>query len=300
MIALGASLYLVAVRSRLPIEVATHWNGDGVADGFTSRDTLPWLAAVLSLVSGLPITLIALVASTSPLMPRWLSGLGGGIVAFVAAIFLFTAQAQLDTEEIIEFPGWVIGLATVAGLAVTALGAVLTPPPESLPATTDPAPADALRHPLAEGATAVWTGRTPFGMAMVIATLLTTMLFLVLAAFTSWWMLAMLLVLALVLIGSTSFAVTAGPAGVRVAGIFGFPRVTVPLAEITAAEAGTIRAMQFGGWGYKINLAGDSAVITQSGSALVLHRTDGKRFLVSLDRPEQPAALLSTLMDRRA
>ena len=127
-----------------------------------------------------------------------------------------------------------------------------------------------------------------------------SVILLVAAALTTWWLLVFLGFLLTMLIASTSFAVTAGPAGVRVAGLIGFPRMQIPLPQITAAEPGTVRAFDFGGWGLRVGLNGDGAVITRSGPALVITRTDGARIHVSLDEPEQPAAVISTLLDRRA
>ena len=57
--------------------------------------------------------------------------------------------------------------------------------------------------------------------------------------------------------------------------------------------------MDFGGWGLRQGLSGETAVITRTGPALVLTRTDGAVLRVSMDDPEEPAAVMSTLLDRR-
>ncbi len=300
LITAAMTLYLLSIRTDLPDDVATHWNADGVADGFTSRNAFPWLAAGLTAVSGMPIAIISLLAPRSPVTPKLLGGLGAGIGTFVSAVFVLTARQQIDVIEPPSFDGSTLAISGVAALIVSALAGLISGNPPTPPRTSAPAPADANRIPLPDGATAVWSGRTPLGTAMIVATAATTILFLVISALTTWWMLLILAAIAALLIASTSFDVTAGPTGLRVAGAFGFPRVKIPLDQITSAEVDTVRAMQFGGWGLRVGLNGDSAVLTKSGPALAVTRTDGARFFVSLDEPADAAAVISTLLDRRA
>ncbi len=60
---------------------------------------------------------------------------------------------------------------------------------------------------------------------------------------------------------------------------------------------GGVDAWEYGGWG--IRLGKDTAVITRSGPALVVNRSDGAALRVSLDDPDEPVSVMNSLMDRR-
>ena len=157
----------------------------------------------------------------------------------------------------------------------------------------------AARLDLPEGQTGVWAGRTASGKALLIVPAIAIIIGVIVGAFTSWWVLLFISIVQLVLFAMSNFHVTAGPTGLRVSGLLGFPRITVPLAEIAEASSGDVRAREYGGWGWRIR-KGSTAVLTRSGPALTVTRTDGAQLHVTIDDPEKPAALLSTLLDRRA
>lgn len=301
LVVIAALAYLLMVQDRLPADVATHWDASGQADGFTSRGTLPWMMAGLTAAVGAATALLALRPQTPVMLHHVLIGLPMGLVTFIVALVLATTIGQLDGGSQQTIPVWIIPAAIALSIAAGALAALIGGQPDEPPTTFDPAPAHAERIPLAPGETAVWAGRTPVSWTilafMAAAMTLNTVVAVILGA---WWLPLLACVAAVVVVGTSSFAVTTGPAGVRVAGIFGFPKVHVPLGQITSAEAGTAKATQFGGWGLRVRLNGDSAVLTRSGPALVIERTDGAKFHVSLDEPSQPASVVSALLDRRA
>ena len=55
--------------------------------------------------------------------------------------------------------------------------------------------------------------------------------------------------------------------------------------------------MEWGGWGYRV-LPGRSAIVVAGGPGIVVQRTNGTLFAVTLPEPELPAALLTTLAAR--
>ena len=90
--------------------------------------------------------------------------------------------------------------------------------------------------------------------------------------------------------------VTADRRGVRLtAGLFGVPVRRIPLADITAARAGHIDPVAWGGWGYRV-MPGRSALVLRAGPGLVLELRDGRRFAVTMDDPQTAAALLTALL----
>lgn len=104
------------------------------------------------------------------------------------------------------------------------------------------------------------------------------------------------------LVASTRFGVTLGPGGMTVAGpLGGWPGLAVPLDTVTGATTTTIRPFQYGGWGIRMQPGGaTTAVVTRSGPALRLDRTDGSAVVVSLEAPEEAAAVVNALLDQRS
>ncbi len=295
---LSVALFLLVVNDRLPEQVATHWGADGAADGFTDRGSLPWWTTAISLGIVLPLALISHRLSPQSFVPTVLHGLPAGVAGFIAAMVVFSTWVQLDGGDG-GLQTWVLPASIAVGLGFAGIASLIAGTPNAAPTTTAPAPADADRYPLDDEQTAVWSGRTATGRMLPVLLACIVIMHTVNAAFTSWWLLAIAAPVVLVVLASTSFDVTAGPAGVRVAGMLGFPRITVPLPEITEASASTVKASSFGGWGLRVR-KGATAVLTRSGPALTLTRTDGAMLHVTLDDPEKPAALISTLLDRRS
>lgn len=291
---------LVAIQGDLPDRVATHWGIGGEPDGFTDKGDLPFLAAGIMVVAGGLLAVTASAASKAVIGARLIQGIPLGTVLFIGGLILSLTLIQMDTTEAPSLPWWAVPLALALGIGGWLLGSWVAVSEEP-PSTDAPAPGHAARLPLADGGTAVWTGRTPAARSLPIMALIVLFIGLVVGWLSTWAVALIFLPVLALVIGSSMYTVTAGPKHVEAAGmLFGFPRVRVPLDQVASAEAGTVEAWSFGGWGIRSNLGGESAVITRSGPALVINRTDGARLRISLDQPEEPAALISTLLDRRA
>ena len=76
--------------------------------------------------------------------------------------------------------------------------------------------------------------------------------------------------------------------------ILGIPLKTIPLSEIESVRTDALEPMHWGGWGYRF-MPGRSAIILRTGPGVIVNLTNGKQFALSLNAPETPAALLSTL-----
>jgi len=76
--------------------------------------------------------------------------------------------------------------------------------------------------------------------------------------------------------------------------ILGIPLKTIPLTAIESVQTDALEPMQWGGWGYRF-MPGRSAIILRAGPGVVITLTNGKQFALSLNAPETPAALLTTL-----
>ncbi|MBT8206783.1 MAG: DUF1648 domain-containing protein [Acidimicrobiia bacterium] len=292
--------FFVVVADRLPDQVATHWNGDGVADGFTSPGDLAIVVGGITLLSGGLMAVLANVAAKNAVAGgRAINGAPLSLVWFIGALAISSTVVQIDTQVVPSLPAASIPLALGLGAFGWFIGVWASGPLAEVPKATGPAPRHADRVPLDEGHTAVWSGRTPRSRALAVVLGSQLVIAVAMGLLLSWWAALAMVPVALLIAASMNYSVTLGPAGIRVAGLgLGLPRVIVPLDEISSASPGTVEAMSFGGWG--IRIAGETAVITRSGPALVVTRTDGAVLRVSMDNPEEPAAVMATLMDRRS
>ena len=293
------AVYLLIIRSRLPDPVAVHWGPAGEADGFVSPGALLLLyvglsLAVAVLLAGLSLGLSGAVGAGP------LRGIGNAVVWFIGALAVATTLPQLDGDPLDPLPGWFLAVAAVVALAGWGL-AMAVGGPEPIPASSDaPGPSGAERLALDDAHTALWHGRTPLGRGPLALAVFVAVLNVGLSVALSWWLLTIAVPLVALVLGSTSYRVTVGPRALDVSGrLAGYPRVRVPLGQIARADAGTVSALRFGGWGLRIRSRSESAVVTRSGPALVVTRTDGSALRISLDRPEEPAATITTLLDRR-
>ncbi len=301
LVALAAALALVA--GDLPDPVATHFGVDGTADGFSAP------AAVWAMGLGLPAVLAfllgALVGGTHDTLPsglRWIRGLPVGIVWAVGGTMLATLVPQrgLDDASSAQVPVALVLGALALAAVVTVLAARLAPSEEP-PASRLAAPAGLPRADVDPSSTALWQGTTPrSGLALALAGGL-VVAGLVTAVVAAWWLGLLLGAISLVAVAATRFRVVIGPAAVRASGwLGGWPRVAVPMETVAAAEATTMGAFAYGGPGLRVAVGQPvTAVVTGTGPALDLVRTDGSRVRISLDDAADAVAVVNTLLDRR-
>ena len=121
----------------------------------------------------------------------------------------------------------------------------------------------------------------------VVLMLLTSVVFAVLA-----------LVVALALAWVSELTVRVDQAGLRTLwGPFAWPRQLVRLPDIAAVHAQNIEPMQWGGWGLRVNGRGTAAIV-RSGPGLVVQKSNGNTFVVTVDDAAQGADVLNALLVR--
>lgn len=106
-----------------------------------------------------------------------------------------------------------------------------------------------------------------------------------------------MLVAALVCASFIRLRVSVDWRGLRVVSLFGIPLKRIALDQVAVVEATEVRPMDWGGWGYRV-MPGRSAVVLRSGPGLVVTTAADKQFAITIDDPEQPAALLQALAGR--
>lgn len=174
----------------------------------------------------------------------------------------------------------------------------------SLPTTA--APATAERYPIVQRATAVWTGRLPAPRS--------TSWLIPLAFIAFEWWLVRLGMPAMTAIVATPIAcgvhslgranrrlrVTIGPSGLQLrSGLFNHLRRSVELEHIAAASTADIERLwsPTGDWHSTTRRL---TIANRKGPALRLSLADDTELVMSMLNPAEPAAVVNSLLDRRA
>ncbi|WP_157875150.1 DUF1648 domain-containing protein [Arthrobacter sp. PAMC 25486] len=289
-----AAVWILTVEGRLPAELASHWNSKNEVDGWISVAGAAAMAVAMGALGAVIAPLGVLLRASSSLTAR--IGVGFGLAFGVGMVALTVAMVagQLDLADTsqAELSGPVmaggVALAFVAGV----LGMLLYKPgevdrtqgPEVLrmnqAATSgrDPvaqagasraARGDTMRIKVSMGK---WSWLLSLGLGAIVAAS-TYFIFPILALLG--------LVAAVITWVFCNGTVVIGPEGHKVlAG--GFWKV-MPLEwrEVRAASVEDIKAMDYGGWGYRMN-GGSIGFIMGSGPALVMEAGFHQKFVVSM------------------
>jgi hypothetical protein len=292
--------------SDLPPRLATHWDLLGRADGSQTR-----LTAFLS--SAVPAVLLVLAWLGSVLGRArsgdvdgqdgqhgpdrrdgfWLAGLGF-LAGLLAGLSATTAGAN---RGVTSWPQADLGVWWLAalGLAVACawLGAAIERRLRPGGATDGPPPEGI---DLAPDELVAWSGTAAASDRLRLA------LVVVPPAFGLWLHVNLVVPLALVLLAALgSVRVTAGAHGLRVRpGVLRWPAVHLPLARIVRADAIDLRPLRWGGWGYRgsLRFLRRAAWVVRRGPGLRVELTNGDVFAVTVDHPDQAAAVLNGLRSR--
>jgi hypothetical protein len=96
-----------------------------------------------------------------------------------------------------------------------------------------------------------------------------------------------------------AFTVRVDATGLTVRSILGRPGTHIPADEVERASVTEVRALrQFGGWGWRVGRGGRVGVVLRSGEGLLVERSGGRSFVVTVGDAATGAALLNTLADR--
>lgn len=299
----AAAIVGMLLTPDLPDVLATHWGVDGTVD---RTDGLGSYIAIVALL--VPAFTLAVAAfSISPLRngatrlyARTVIGLSTWFGVFISVSMLLGVLAQRGVTDPNSVPistvwvGLLIGF--VVAVAVAALAVLLAPRlPQSVGLTGAVASAE-----LGAGERVYWArdARSPRGViAIPLGAIAIIAAVFTIAGLPLWVTLIVGLALAS-LITMLSWRVVVDQRGLTVTGLFGFPRFHIPLQTIVAAAAIDVTPLgEFGGWGVRFGRSG-WGVITRSGSAVQVQRTNGSNFVVTVDDAETAAGLLTTLARR--
>jgi hypothetical protein len=301
---IAAASYLLW-RDDVPNSLATHFDLSGKADEATSVSgffVIVIIMGLTGLIAGVTLSrmhsrLNAMTVSVLGFLAGFLSGLAGGIASST-----LWAHRGLDTwTQATNGLGqvvWTVGLAIALGVAGAALASPLITP-EPVPAIGDPT-VPAMN--LAPGESAVWAGNQTAMWAVVLAVgILVVGATVVLGVLTQPWTFVAMLPGAALALALSNVHVRADNDGLRVKyGMLPYPRTNIKSQDIRSASVIEVRPRDWGGWGYRgsLKLFKRAAVVQRSGPGIRVDLEGGKVFVVTVDEPAEPVALLNGVVAR--
>lgn len=291
---------------RLPDPVVTHWGSDGP----DATGTLAALLVPFAIYGGLSLLVcagFAVLTGRTATVRRMTAGIATGMAALNGGLALAAVHSQLDAAAPADVadPGSRIVLAAALAVVLGGLAAALAGTDPHQPAAS-PVAGDVERAAIAEGDTPVWemaaavsrsgrlVSRTGAGALLVLGLTLGSVS-------GDWWIAVLVVAPAPLLLLLLSWHVRVDPSGLTVRADLGRPRQHVPASEVERAEVTTVSPFgDFGGWGLRIapDLHGTVGVVLRAGEAIRVHRTGGRRFVVTVDDAAAGAALLNTYAGR--
>jgi len=298
--ALAAAAVVRAWRDELPAQIASHWSGSGEPDGFMSPTALALVAvATTAVLCGL----FAVIGLTQGAAASTRRITAGGCVwsgAFMAAIVVGTLAPQrgLADASQVGLSGAALLAAVLLPLVPAGIAAALVPGDPAMPAA-EAVPDDAPRATLRDGERAVWLRRATGGPGLAVGAVAVALTTLAAALTAEWTMLVVPLLLAALFVTMFAFTVRVDPAGLTVRSAARWPGTHVPADEVVRASVTQVRPLRdYGGWGWRTARDGRVGVVLRSGDALLVERTGGRSFAVTVDDPAEAAALLNTMAER--
>jgi hypothetical protein len=236
-----------------------------------------------------------------------MGALSAGMAAFAAVMALGSLALQRDLADPTAVPG-IGGVMALCFGALLGIGAVawFVQPRVRPEQGRTLEPRHAVR--VAAGERVVWVASAtmPRGvltfLVLVLIGLVALAAYMLIAAIPGAWIAGLVvLVVGFAIASTTSFRVQITPEGFAARSLAGWPRIRIPVTEITGARAVDISPFgEFGGWGWRISADGRSGIVMRRGSAVEVSRRDRRAFLVTIDGAEEAAALLQAYVDRAA
>lgn len=289
----------------LPSEVVVHWGIDG-ADGYASPVGYPILFGAIGILASVGLgsaTMFSVARSeltwvlkVLALLPLWLSVFLG-----ILAAWLLAAQRDGATAPVDPVAPILLGLVVASVLAVVGWFVL---PVADRPARGQTVAARTL--PIAPGERVLWTASATSSTALMVIVggvlLLATALVAVAVVLTGgrYWFLALVPIpILLIVVSMFAWRIRVDHRGVEVRSIIGVPRFFVPVTDIESAGVAEINPIaDFGGWGPRWGSRKRFGLILHRGEALEVHRRDGRSLVVTIDGPEDAAALVNGLVAR--
>lgn len=301
----AAGVLIAAWAPRLPDPVVTHW-GRGGPDATGSLASLLAPFAVYGAVSLLVCGLFAVLTGRTAMVRRLTAGIAAGMATLNAGLVLGAVHSQLDAAGPADVtdPGSRILLACGVAVAAGGVAAALAGADPHTPAAAE-VPASAPRADLTDDSV-VWraeatVSRSARWVLLVLAAALVALAVATGMAAGAWWLTALLLVPVPLMFLFLSWRVRVDATGLTAASTLGRPRQHVPATEVEHAEVVEVNPFgEFGGVGLRIapDIHGTVGVVLRQGEAILVHRSGGRRFAITVDDAARGAALLNSFAER--
>lgn len=296
-------ILFISWKVRLPEPLATHWGAGGTPDGFTSQSVLFWALVVIGAGAVLLSVLVIRGVGEPNACAYAVAGIAG-VSAFVYLLVLAAVGVQRGLDDVSEarFPGWWAAIAAVVAAAVAVSMYRLAP----RWSVTDPpsGTADATALPVGPTERVVWTRSVlSNGVVMVLMVFGVLGVGIVAVLNSQWWMLSLAAGLAVLAVAFRGVRVTVDPGGLTVKSVVRWPRVVIPVSEVSAVRLVYVSALQdFGGYGYRFGLRGEvkgaKGFVLRSGDGILVDRIGGGREVVVVDDAETAVRLLEAYRQR--
>ncbi len=304
LVAAAAGIVGMLLIPDLPAMLAVHWGVDGSVDRLDGIGSYVAIVATLvpAFVLGAALFSISpLRHGTSSFYARTVVGLTTWFGVFISLSMFLGVLAQRGVADPATLPASTVLVPLLIGfvvaLAAAMLAALVTP---RLPQSTG-LRADAAALPLADGELVYWaeTARSPRGViAIPVAAIVLIVVLFTVVGLPMWATLIVALFLAS-LLTMLSWHVVVDQRGLTVTGLFGFPRLHIPLDSVVAAAPIEVSAVgEYGGWGVRFGRSGNWGVIARAGGAIEVQRRSGANFVVTVDDAATGAGLLTALANR--
>jgi len=310
LIALAALIAMVVALPQLPVPMAVHWGPSGAPDRFGD----PVGGFILVALFGLAWSVFAFVIAR-PLAgheyptfnQRLVLAIGPFMLALIGVLMAGSFLIQRGVTDARSGPSLTPVLITAA-VAALVLGAAAWFALPKHAAPVEPAATAPEALDLAAGERAVWTRHLQVSRVVSVILVGVLVIALVGGGIVMWlaaptWVFVLWVVLYAVIIvgviGTLSWRVTVDERGFIARSVFGYPRFTVPLADVDSARKVSASALrEFGGYGIRWAGKGRWGVITRSGEALEVKRANGSSVTVTVSQAATGAGLLNSLARR--
>jgi len=288
-------------RDQLPDQVATHWGAGGVPDDTMSVTGMIVVATATTVGLLILFAAIGLAWGSSASTRRTTAAAAVWSGALGASLLLVTAgfQRGSDTPDTATLPGWALAVVLLAPLVPAGVAAFLVPGDPHQPAEEPVDPA-APRATLSDSERAVWIRRVTGGPGVWIGVVAVAGIVLLSLLTQLWVMLVLAAAMAALFAAMFAFVVQVDSSGLVARSALGWPRARIPADEVLSASVIQVNPLgDFGGWGWRVGFQGGRVgIVLRSGEALLVERSGGRGFVVTVDGAAEAAALLNTMADR--
>lgn len=306
-IAAAGIVVALGVIPSLPSPVATHWGPDGRPDAYGSAPVGLVVLAVVVIGYGVLAFAVARGGDGTTVNQRIILAIGPAFASLLSVIIAGSLVIQAGVTAAQDAPSIlpVVGLGFGLGVGVGVLAWFLLP---KATASGSPQPVSVPAAALGAEERIAWMQRAEpsrfvGGLVVTILALAigvggTALAFVAPLPVFLVWLVVMILVGVLAM-ASLFWKVTIDGRGMIVRSVIGFPRFSVPTADVDRVAVITVNPpVDFGGWGIRWGGRKRIGVITGAGEALEVTRNDGRALIVTVPQAQKGAALLNALAKR--